>query len=167
MKPNGIILVTSAFALVNLTMRVLFTDEFDWSTLSNSIAAAILFSLFFFTYAIKAVKKIGEMAVNSVTPLDLTVNEKPLLESSANHLKGREAVGGKLFLTDKRLVFKSHKFNLQNHEQQFPLNEIQGIAQSHRYGGRAVELTCKNNKIERFVVEAPSRWTRSLRGNHK
>jgi len=45
------------------------------------------------------------------TKIDTDANETIVFETGANHFKGAEAVGGKLYLTDKRLVFKSHKFS--------------------------------------------------------
>jgi len=40
---------------------------------------------------------------------------------------GAEAVGGKLFLTNRRLVFKSHKLNIQNHELSIHLIDIANV----------------------------------------
>ncbi len=50
-----------------------------------------------------------------------------LLEEGASHFKGREAVGGKLFLTEEKLIFKSHRFNIQNHTETFLLEKIQNV----------------------------------------
>ena len=44
--------------------------------------------------------------------IDLVDNEKIEFAKGSNHFKG---VGGKLFLTNKRVLFKSHSINVQNH----------------------------------------------------
>src|SRR5690242_11829987 len=58
------------------------------------------------------------------TKIDTDADETILFDTGANHFKGAEAVGGKLYLTNKRLVFKSHKFNIQNHELSINLFDI-------------------------------------------
>ena len=56
------------------------------------------------------------MSGNFNIEIDLIKDEKIESEYSANHFMGFEAVGGKLFITNKRFVFKSHSINIQNHE---------------------------------------------------
>jgi hypothetical protein len=85
-----------------------------------------------------------------------------LLEAGASHLKGREAVGGKLTLTDKRLIFKSHKFNFQNHQEEIPVKEIKAVGQGEGYQQRVVELKLINNQIHKFIVELPSQWIEAI-----
>src|SRR5688572_21922907 len=50
------------------------------------------------------------------TKIEADAGETVVFESMASHYRGAEAVGGKLYLTDKRLIFKSHKLNIQNHK---------------------------------------------------
>ena len=58
--------------------------------------------------------------------IDLHPNEKLLREGAANLLRGVETVGGKLFLTDQRLFFQSHSFNVQTGPTDIPLAEVRG-----------------------------------------
>ena len=44
----------------------------------------------------------------------------------ANLLKGIEAVGGKLYLTNQCLIFESHKFNMQSNITEINLSDIRG-----------------------------------------
>ena len=44
---------------------------------------------------------------------DLLPTEKVIKEGAANQQKGWETVGGRLYLTNQRLVFESHSFNSQ------------------------------------------------------
>jgi len=51
-------------------------------------------------------------------------NEKVIKEGLANMQRGMETVGGKLYLTTQRLIFESHKFNIQTGNTEFLLQDI-------------------------------------------
>ena len=57
----------------------------------------------------------------------LQPNETLIREGVANLKKGIESVGGKLFLTDQRLVFESHALNVQSGTTVIPLIDIAAI----------------------------------------
>ena len=54
----------------------------------------------------------------------LLENEKLIKEGGANHFKNMEGVGGWIYLTDKRMFFKSHSVNIQKYELSIPLHKI-------------------------------------------
>jgi hypothetical protein len=88
------------------------------------------------------------------------VAEAVLKQGGASHFKGIEAVGGKLFLTDSRLVFKSHRFNIQVHQEAYPLVDI--IAVEPRRGlslvGDGLSVMLSDGREERFVVFGRRDW---------
>ncbi|MEO8821127.1 MAG: GRAM domain-containing protein [Ginsengibacter sp.] len=96
--------------------------------------------------------------------IETGVNEAIVFETGANHFKGAEAVGGKLYLTNQRLVFKSHKLNIQNHELSIPLSDIENVDRYKALGisnnGLIVETI--NHTIEKFVVQKPGEWMEHL-----
>ncbi len=51
-------------------------------------------------------------------------NEKMIKEGKANLQRGLETVGGKLYLTNFRLIFESHKFNVQSGTTKLELSNI-------------------------------------------
>ncbi len=61
----------------------------------------------------------------------MDINFKPgenLLRSTpANMQRGLEAVGGKLYLTDSRILFSSHKFNFQNGLTEIALEAVESV----------------------------------------
>ncbi|KFZ36992.1 hypothetical protein HR45_13180 [Shewanella mangrovi] len=57
--------------------------------------------------------------------MELRDGEKIVKEGPANLQRGIEAVGGKLFLTTQRLVFTSHKFNVQTGSTNIEVKNIQ------------------------------------------
>jgi hypothetical protein len=89
--------------------------------------------------------------------------ENLLFQSGANHFQGLEAVGGKLILTNKRLVFKSHSLNIQRHTLSVPLSQLQ---HAERY--KTMGLVNNGLKIvtgtgtEKFVVDKAAEWQSML-----
>jgi hypothetical protein len=45
-------------------------------------------------------------------------------EGGANHFRNIEAVGGRIYLTDQRPLFRFHSINVQRHELSIPLQKI-------------------------------------------
>jgi hypothetical protein len=99
-----------------------------------------------------------------VTKIDTQADESVLFETGANHFKGVEAVGGKLYLTNKRLVFKSHKFNIQNHELSIKLSDIDKIERNKTLGlvNNGLSVRTVDSQSERFVVQQIDEWLNQL-----
>lgn len=93
------------------------------------------------------------------------VDEKIIKEDAANHFMGAESVGGWIYLTDKRLVFKSHSLNIQNHELSIPLSDIENAMKGRflRIFSNRLQLKLKNGKVEKFVVNEPDDWIKSVK----
>ena len=74
-------------------------------------------------------------------------------------------MGGKLFLTDKRLRFRSHKINFQKHDESYPIETIASVEPSRSLGiipnGLLVHL--RDGRRERFVVTGRGDWVSSIR----
>lgn len=102
--------------------------------------------------------------VSDSTKIETAADETILLESGANHFKGAEAVGGKLYLTNKRLVFKSHKLNIQNHELSFNLSDINKVDRCKTLGliNNGLAVTTSNTAVEKFVVQNADNWVDQL-----
>src|SRR5690606_6756058 len=96
--------------------------------------------------------------------IELDNDELMVLQSFGTHLKGIEAVGGKLVLTDKRLVFKSHRLNIQPHELSIPLTDIESVFSYKKLGllNNGLAVTTSNGVVEKFTVDEPSAWTEKL-----
>lgn len=59
--------------------------------------------------------------------IEIAPNEKLIRQGAANLQRGVETVGGRLYLTDSRLVFSSHKFNVQNGRTEIPLSAVDTV----------------------------------------
>jgi len=94
----------------------------------------------------------------------LDENESIKLYTPANHFKGLEGVGGILFLTNKRLYFKSHKINIQVHELTIPKENIKEAFKHKTLGiiNNGLTVITSNGQKEKFVVEKVNEWIKEL-----
>jgi hypothetical protein len=99
------------------------------------------------------------------TNIDTDSNETIVFETGANHFQGLEGVGGKLYLTNKRLIFKSHRFNIQNHELSISLSDVDKVDRYNTLGimNNGLSVTTSDNIIEKFVVQQPEEWMFQLK----
>lgn len=97
------------------------------------------------------------------TEISLEAGERILFNTGANQVKGAEAVGGQLYLTNKRLVFKSHKFNFQNAKLSISLSDINKVKRYKPLGiadnGLSIDM---QNHTEKFIVQEPDEWIKHL-----
>ena len=85
-------------------------------------------------------------------------------QGPANHFRGWEGVGGWLYLTDKRLLFQSHGFNVQRHELSMPLTEVADVQACSTAWVIPNGLRIVTEKsAERFVVEGRRDWVEQIR----
>ena len=104
--------------------------------------------------------------IDRTTRIDTDPGEEILFQTAANYFKGVEAVGGKLFLTNKRLIFKSHKLNIQNHQLSISLPDIESTGRYKTLGlvNNGLAITSKQNTTEKFVVDQVEEWLQHLPG---
>jgi hypothetical protein len=96
--------------------------------------------------------------------IDLEPGERLLKEGPANHFVGVEAVGGWLYLTNRRLHFRSHASNVQVHEWGMPLEQL-GAVEPARTAGivpNGLKVTTRSGDVERLVVNARAEWVRVI-----
>lgn len=95
--------------------------------------------------------------------MKLDDNEIIIRKSGANHLKPFEGVGGRLFLTNQRLFFKSHFFNIQTHEESIPLEDIVSIEAKHIdfISGKMI-VFLRNGSAEKFYVPKRKKWVKDI-----
>lgn len=89
--------------------------------------------------------------------------EQEIRAGAANHFMGSEGVGGKLFLTNKRLRFKSHSINIQVHEMSIPLKQIVKIEKVRGLlAFTQIQIFLKDGTIEKFVVYNRDEWIKDI-----
>lgn len=78
----------------------------------------------------------------------------------ANHFKGKEAVGGFLYLTKDELIFKSHNLNFQSHETRIEIRHIENIKKVNTLGliPNGMMIVSNDGICDRFVVNNRKKW---------
>jgi len=96
--------------------------------------------------------------------VQLNSNEKIIKKGRANHLRKIEWVGGKLFLTNQKLIFKPHQLNIQTYEVVIPLDEIVSVEAKHSdFISRELRVLLKNNSVEKFYVYGRKSWLQEVK----
>ncbi|EAQ42966.1 GRAM domain-containing protein [Polaribacter sp. MED152] len=117
--------ISSMFFTSIIYGAVLFL--FDRNQNINSIIfQAIFFGVLFVLIFPWAMKKMLSKKVNNIKP-DLLNNETVEEEIFANLFRGIEGVGGKIFLTNERLIFKSHSLNIQKGQTDINYSDIVSV----------------------------------------
>jgi len=98
------------------------------------------------------------------TAINLPQGETLEQQGWANHFRNYEGRGGRLYLTNRSLVFQPHRFNVQNAGVAIPRSEIAGAAKSMTLGviPNGLTVTRRDGTTERFVVSDRNEWVRRL-----
>lgn len=104
----------------------------------------------------------------------LRQGEQTIKESPANLQKNIETVGGKLYLTDQRLVFEAHKFNVQRGVTEVELSNIQALrlCWTRQWGlfpifPNSLAVYTKRGEEYRFVLFGRSAWVVAIEAQRK
>lgn len=137
-------------------LQALFTDDIDSAQAaikviaSGLIGGAVSGLLFGWLFGLLTKSKL--FTVKS----DLLLNDEEhiIYETPASHYRGVEAVGGKLLLTNERLIFKSHRINIQNHQLSIDLTSLSEINRFKTLAlvNNGVSITTNSGRTEKFVV---------------
>jgi len=139
-----------------------FSDEKIYTT-NSIIFQGIFFGLFFgigFPYINqKLAGKFSNKIGHSIKP-DLSPDETVEVEGPANLFRGIEGVGGKIFLTNKKLIFKSHKINIQTGQTDIAYADINQIIKrkTAKLIDNGIRIITKDGKQFDFVVNERAVW---------
>lgn len=107
----------------------------------------------------KFISKIGK----NIKP-ELTENENIEIEGPANLFRGFEGVGGKLFITNKKLIFNSHKINIQKGQIDIPYENISEIIKrkTAKLIDNGIRIKTNDGNEFNFVVNEREQWIEKL-----
>lgn len=100
--------------------------------------------------------------------MTLSPDERQLRHGAANLQRGIETVGGRLTLTDSRLIFSAHSLNVQTGTTEIPLATIRSVQPCWtRFLGLVPlmpnSLAVRTDQAEyRFVLFNRSRWAQAI-----
>jgi len=158
------LLLVLFFALAITTgqilLRILVNDSAVPFSFGISFPIAILTGFLF----VVSIRYLRNKMVASIV-VDVGKNEAVLRASGANHIVAKEGVGGKLVLTDRRLIFVSHKFNVQNHRFETSIDEVLAAEpiKFWKLFDTGLLLELKKGEQHKFVVNSPAEWITSIR----
>jgi hypothetical protein len=154
----GLFIVQDLLTHSNLSLKTVFITIL--SGLAGGAIAGVLFGWLMGLFA-------NSKLLTKGTKINMLTGENILFDTGANHFKGAEGVGGKLYLTNQRLVFKSHNFNIQNHELSINLSDIEQVERYKVAGliNKGLSVTTLDNKTEKFVVQQIDEWMNQLPQN--
>ncbi len=101
------------------------------------------------------VKLLNSLKENENMTVNVQADENILVEKTpANLFKGMEAVGGKLTITDKRLIFKAHKLNIQGGTTEILMSDIFSVdkASTLKIISNRMIVKTKYGEAFKFVV---------------
>jgi hypothetical protein len=93
------------------------------------------------------------------------IKEDGILRSgAANHFINKEAAGGKLYLLNDKLHFKSHSFNIQNHELDIAIKDIAEVGFYNTLGllPNGLVISTQDGRHEKFVVNDRKGWKQEI-----
>ncbi|MDM1383602.1 hypothetical protein HX024_13015 [Myroides marinus] len=102
---------------------------FDWlldgslKTWDNYLIKGVIYSILFSVLIYVSINKLTKK-VELKLEIPLVAGEELEAYGMANMFLGKEAIGGKLGITEDTLVFHSHKFNIQKSTIRIPFDEM-------------------------------------------
>lgn len=100
---------------------------------------------------------------------ELKPGETLVKKGAANLQRGVETVGGKLYLTNQRLVFEAHRFNVQRDSTEIDLADVQSLEKCWtKFLGliplmpNSLAVHTKDGEEYRFVVFGRGRWATAI-----
>tara|TARA_Y100000815_G_scaffold150927_1_gene136978 strand:- start:24 stop:605 length:582 start_codon:yes stop_codon:yes gene_type:complete len=157
------------FAIGTAILYTLLLWTFDYFSneklysLNSLIFQGVFFGIFFgigFPYINEklAGKFSNKMGIKIKPKLEL--NEEIEIEGSANLFRGIEGIGGKIFLTNKKLIFKSHKINIQKGQTDIEYSTIKEIVKrkTAKLIDNGIRIITDDGKEFDFVVNERDLW---------
>lgn len=109
-----------------------------------------------------------ELLTNHLNP-NLENNETEIHSGEANLFRHGITVGGKLFLTDQRLIFLPHKLNLSQKEELIDLGDINTMEEinSLDWLNNTLIIKLKNNTEFKFLLYNSDVWVAEINNINK
>lgn len=166
-KPNLKIRIISGITgalIFAFSLYLINTYVFDQpESISYYLIQAIVFGLLMSSVLPWAKQKFGKKAANKLSnsiKIQLGDTENIEYEGPANLFRGLEGVGGKLVLTNEKVIFASHNFNIQKGQTDIYYEDIINIEsrKTKKLIDNGIRITTQNSKSFDFVVNDRDQW---------
>ena len=120
---------------------------------AGGIFVGIANSLMFYKYAVP------KYVLEGVS-VDIDLDETIIFQTPANYTSGQEPVSGKLFLTNKRLIFKNHKHDKNVLQFSIDLADIDNVDtfKTLKLFENGLLIKTVSNVSHRFIVDRLKHW---------
>lgn len=114
-------------------------------------------------FSTKLVRLFSTKITPKIKP-DLVSDEHILAHGPANLYRGIEGVGGKLFLTESKLIFKSHHINIQKGQTDICYAHIKSITprKTMKIIDNGIRITTREHNTYNFVVNDRALWIKTI-----
>ena len=159
-KTISIVMTIVAYAIALVVIDLIF-DELG--TFRSYAIQSVFFGVFGFLLFNFTMNKFAKK-IDKEIELDLEEGEELIAYGVANLFRGLEGVGGKLFLTNKQLVFKSHNINVQTGTAKLTLDRIESIEKRKTMFiiNNSLLVRTINGHEFKFVVNDRDEWLKVL-----
>lgn len=159
-------ILTAGFYMGLLSLFDYFTEDNLYS-INSLIFQGVTFGIFMgigFPYITEKFGKRFTSTLGKNIQPELSENEAVEIEGPANLFRGVEGVGGKLFLTDKKMIFKAHKINIQKGQTDIPYHIISKITKrkTAKLIDNGLRINTSNGNEYDFVVNDRGLWVEKL-----
>lgn len=145
------------FVLIMTAISYLISGNDFVRALTGGVAGGILVavanSLLFYKYTVP------KYILDAIS-VDIDTDEEIIFHTPANYISVQEPLSGKLFLTNKRLIFKNHKQDKNVLQFSIDLPDIYGIStfKSVKLFENGLSVHTTSNVSHRFVVDRIKQW---------
>ena len=149
------LIVGLPWTLIMVTFRIIVGRDNGIPGLLVTIFAGMVFGVLFGV----TVRYLTTKLYNSIL-IDLHDGETMIKQDAANYSADwRPAVGGKLVLTNKRLIFKTHNRNSRSVEEYLDLNNITAVSQATGILKNKIIVETNDQRRHVFILDAPGDWS--------
>ncbi len=158
------ILASLGFAAFVALFTIPFFNYYPILTISTILFGFFWFWIWSFLFQLFFLKKTKETAKE----IEKEAHGKIYYQGLANHFVGMESVGGSLFITKDKLIFKSHSFNIHNHSIEILLKNINEVKTYNTLGiiPNGLKIIQKE-KTDKFVVNSRTEIMKILNKKNK
>ncbi|PWJ38583.1 GRAM domain-containing protein [Sediminitomix flava] len=157
-----LILALFSFYSIPLILFELAVDN-KIESIEKILLEGLIFGLcmaFIFPFGLEVLAK---KLSNSISP-NLDASEKIEIEGGASLFQGKEAVGGKIFLTNNKMIFIPHKFNIQKKELEIPFLKIKEVTgrKTAKVVDNGLRIVLENDDYFDFIVNERDVWIEKI-----
>ncbi len=139
----------------------------ELQNISNYIFQGIFFGILgglVFPYMLERYGKGIASSIGKNIQPTLTESEQVEVEGPANLFRGIEGVGGKIFLTNKKIVFRPHKLNIQKKQVEIEYQNIEEIVKrkTAKLLNNGIRIKMNDSRKFDFVVNEREVWIEKL-----